>query len=189
MNWRTAKRARILDFDIEARPLSWIAADYVSKEVTAIAWKWVGERGPVECVLLGELDLRAVLLAFVEQYDQATMVTGHYIRGYDLPTLNGAMLEVGLPPLANKLASDTKLDLKKKSGLGGSQRDLAAMLGVGAGKYEMNQSMWRAANRLTPEGLAETRKRCVGDVKQHIELRARLLDAGFLEPPKVWRNG
>ena len=28
---------RVLDFDVEARPLHWISGDYVSKEITAIA--------------------------------------------------------------------------------------------------------------------------------------------------------
>ena len=33
----TTRELRILDFDCEARPLSWLAQDYVTKEVTVIA--------------------------------------------------------------------------------------------------------------------------------------------------------
>jgi hypothetical protein len=56
------------------------------------------------------------------------------------------------------------------------------------GKQAMNQAQWRAANRLTPEGLAEVRRRVVGDVQQHIELRRRLLDLGYLNPPSIWKS-
>lgn len=40
-------RARILDFDVECRPIAWYGGDWVTKQPTAIAWKFVGERGPV----------------------------------------------------------------------------------------------------------------------------------------------
>jgi hypothetical protein len=53
----------------------------------------------------------------------------------------------------------------------------------------MNQSKWRAANRLTPEGLAEVRQRVTGDVRQHIELRRELLALGYLCNPKMWHSG
>ena len=46
-----------------------------------------------------------------------------------------------------------------------------------------------APERLTPEGLAEVRRRVVGDVQQHIEMRAELLRLGYLAPPKVWKSG
>jgi len=116
------------------------------------------------------------------------MVTGHYIRGYDLPTLNAAYLEAGFSPLSDKLSQDTKLDLARKQGLGGSQRDLAAMLGVRAPKYAMHQTQWRSANRLEPEGIAETKRRATSDVRQHIAMRAALLAIGALGPPRVWRS-
>jgi hypothetical protein len=53
----------------------------------------------------------------------------------------------------------------------------------------MNQSKWREANRLTPEGLKEVRQRVTGDVIQHIEMRQKLLDGGYLAPATVWRSG
>jgi hypothetical protein len=93
---------RVLDFDVEARPLHWISSDYVSKEITAIAWKFISEPGPVSCVLLGEVEPREMLRLFVEAFNAADMVSGHYIRGYDLPTINGALTEYQLPPLSDK---------------------------------------------------------------------------------------
>src|SRR5688572_27967622 len=79
---------RVLDFDCEARPLHWISGDYVSKEITAIAWAWTDDPEHVECRLLGECDPVVMLSDFVADYNKADMVTGHYIRGYDLPMVN-----------------------------------------------------------------------------------------------------
>jgi hypothetical protein len=183
---RVARKARILDFDCEARPLSWINADYVSKELTAVAWKWIGTSSPVECMLLGEYETTDMLEAFREAYNAADIVTGHYIRGYDLPLLNGSMIDMQLPILAPKLAQDTKEDLVKFSGISKSQENLAAGFDLHRRKAHMHQAAWRDANRLTSTGLDEAKRRVVSDVKQHIELRAKLLRLGYLGPPRIW---
>jgi hypothetical protein len=182
-----ARRLKVLDFDVEARPLHWISGDYVSKEITAIAWSFVGE-SKVECYLLGETDPVEMLSRFVEAYNDADMVTGHYIRGYDLPMVNGALTEHLLPALTDKLAQDTKTDLIPSAGLSKSQENIGAMLNLNHPKVKMDQSAWRDANRLTKSGRARARERVVGDVRQHIEMRARLLELGYLNPPKIWRS-
>ncbi len=179
---------RVLDFDCEARPLHWISSDYVSKEITAIAWKFIGEDDPVECYLLGEVEPTEMLNRFTDAYAQADMVTGHYIKGYDLPMVNGALMEYQLPPLTDKLAQDTKIDLIPRAGISASQENIGAMLDLLHPKVKMNQATWRAANRLQPEGIKLTRERVIGDVMQHIEMRQRLLDLGYLSAPKVWRS-
>jgi hypothetical protein len=180
---------RVLDFDVEARPLHWISGDYVSKEITAIAWAWCDEPARVTCYLLGETDPIAMLQAFLAAYGQADMVTGHYIRGYDLPMVNGALTEYQLPTLPDKLTQDTKLDLVRRQGLSGSQENLGTMLRLEHPKVKMDQAKWRDANRLTPDGIALTRERVVGDVRQHIEMRRRLLELGYLGAPVVWKGG
>ena len=180
---------RILDFDVEARPLHWISGDYVSKEITAIAWAWIRPNPVVSCYLLGESTAHDMLAAFVAAYKQADLVTGHYIRGYDLPMVNGALSEYGLPILDDKMVQDTKIDLVRRAGLSGSQENLGAMLGLHHPKIKMDQTKWRNANRLTPEGVALARERVVGDVLQHIEMRQRLLDLGYLCPPTLWSSG
>ena len=186
---------RILDFDVECRPLSWYGGDWVTKEITAISWKWLGTKGAPVCVLRGEgeldhdewaQDVISMLENFRAAYDVADMVTGHYIRGFDLPLLNGACFEVGLPPLDSKLSQDTKLDLYRMQGLSKSQENLGAMLGLRHEKVNMTQEDWREANRLTKAGIAKTRKRVTGDVLQHIELRDSLLESGFLAEGRVW---
>lgn len=180
---------RVLDFDVEARPLHWISGDYVSKEITAMAWAWVDQPDQVTCYLLGETDPITMLQQFRAAYEQSDMVTGHFIRGYDLPMVNGAMTEYSLPPLTDKLSQDTKLDLVRRQGLSGSQENLGVMLGLDHGKVKMDQAKWRSANRLEPDGLAAVRERVVGDVQQHIEMRRRLLELGYLAAPVVWKSG
>lgn len=179
---------RVLDFDVEARPLHWISGDYVSKEITAMAWAWVHDPEQVTCYLLGETDPVVMLQAFVEAYNQADLVTGHYIVGYDLPMVNGAMTEYGLPSLPDKMVQDTKVHFIKRAGLSSSQENLGAMLGLSHPKVKMDQARWRSANRLEPEGRVFTRERVIGDVKQHIEMRQRLLELGYLGPAKRWRS-
>lgn len=179
------QQLRILDFDIEARPLSWYGGDLVSREVTAIAAQFVGE-DEIYCWLLGKHKLTTILSKFVELYDQADMVTGHYIRGYDLPTVNGALLEQEMPTLRPKLSHDTKLDLIKWQGGSKSQENISAMLGLEHPKISMSQADWREANRLTKDGIERTRKRVVGDIMQHQEMRGRMMELGMLKPPRVW---
>jgi hypothetical protein len=181
--------ARVLDFDIENRPLSYLGSDFTTSEITAIAWAWCDQPENVTCVLLGEVEPVEMLQRFVAAYNQADMVTGHYITGHDLPIINGALMEYRLPTLADKCVQDTKTQLVRRKGISGSQESLAAMLLLEHDKVKMNQIKWRAANRLTPEGLALTRERVVGDVRQHMEMRARLLELGYLAPPTVWRGG
>src|SRR3990167_7531487 len=128
---------RVLDFDVEARPLHWISGDYVSKEITAMAWAWTDTPDDVACYLLGESDPVAMLKAFRAAYDRADMVTGHFIRGYDLPMVNGALTEYQLPTLTEKLTQDTKIDLVRRQGLSSSQENLGAMLRLDHQKVKM----------------------------------------------------
>lgn len=189
MQWSNGGPLRILDFDLECRPLHWYGMDYVSKEITAIGAKWIGIDLDPYVWLLGDWTTEEMISEFLQMYEEADMVVGHYIRGYDLPTLAGAMLEFELGVLDDKLAHDTKLDLIKFEGLSKSQENLASTLGLSKPKVDMNQAKWRTANRLEKEGLNLAYERVCGDVEQNIELRAELLRRGLLGPPKVWRAG
>lgn len=180
---------RVLDFDIENRPLSYLGSDFTTAEVTAIAWAWCDQPEDVTVYLLGEHELSYILSSFVEAYRHADLVTGHFISGHDLPMVNGALMECRMPPLPDRLMQDTKTHLVKSKGLSLSQESLGAMFRLEQAKVQMNQSKWRAANRLTPEGLAEVRHRVSGDVRQHMALRRELLALGYLASPSVWRSG
>jgi hypothetical protein len=174
---------KVLDFDIENRPLSYLGQDFTTSEITAIAASF-GPDQPMHCWLLGIHEPVDMLETFRLLYDQADMVTGHYIRNHDLPIINGAMLEYGLPPLGPKLTSDTKNDLVASKGVSRSQESISEMLGIDLPKIGMSQAMWRAANRL--ERLDLTERRVTGDVRQHQAMRGRLLELGMLRAPKMW---
>lgn len=176
---------RILDFDTESRPLSWINQDFVSSELTAIAAQFIGER-KMHVWALGESSTEEMLLGFSSLYARADVVTGHYIRSHDLPRLQALLVEFDLPALGPKLTSDTCKDLTRIAALSKSQEALSAMFGLKAPKVHMNQAKWREANRLTPRGIRATKERVSGDVRQHMELRQELLRRGVLKPPRRW---
>lgn len=182
-----AGSGRTLDFDTESRPLSYWVPERPSAQITAIASCWVGEPDSLEVLLLGRETTVEMLLRFVTRYNQADLVTGHYIRRHDLPILNGALLEIGLPTLGPKMTSDTKLDMVKKGDIPATQEFLVETFAVGQGKYHMTQTKWREANRLTPAGIALAEKRVTGDVLDHIAMRDQMLKRGLLGRPRMWR--
>lgn len=180
------RKLRVLDFDIENRPLSYLGSDFTTADITAIAWKWIGSKGTPTVYALGEVSPEEMLKAFTEAYDEADIVTGHYIREHDLPMINGALSDFGLPPLGPKLVSDTKLDMIKRKGMSNSQENIGGMLGLQFPKFKMTQHEWRMANRLTKEGIKLTKTRVAADVEQHIEMREELVKRGWLLPPRLW---
>ena len=186
----TGDAKRVLDFDIEVRPLSWYGGDWVTKEPTAIAWAWIEDgkatNGEVHMLSHRKGSGKRMLSAFREAYDEADMVCGHYIRGFDLPTLQWGYAEYRLPLLTEKLTHDTKGDLIKMQGLSKSQENLASALGIASPKVGMSMNDWRQANRLTPIGLELVEERVVADVVQNIEMRAELIRLGWLGAPRLW---
>lgn len=180
---------RTLDFDIENRPSSYWYEGAVTAEVTAIAWAFTDDSKNIRVEVLDPSDdssMINMLFSFRMAYDEAYMVTGHFIWKHDLPILNGAYIENGLDPLDKKMTSDTKLDLIRYSDQPKTQEYLGIMMDTKAPKVHMTQADWREANRLTPEGIAKTKKRVMGDVKQHMQLRAELIERGMLRPPRLW---
>jgi hypothetical protein len=178
---------RILDFDSECRPMhysEWRA----ESQITGIAWSWIGE-DKVDCVLLQQnlKNERAMLKAFLDVFNQADMVTGHYLRKHDLPLINDHCIRLGFPVLKPILVCDTMSDLRSVKGLGKSQENLSVTFGISAEKHHMTGAQWRVANALTPAGVEGTRTRVIADVLQNKQLRQELLDRGLLKSPKVWR--
>jgi hypothetical protein len=197
MQWQNGKPLQMLDFDIENRPLSYLGQDFTTAEITGIAWSWVGE-DDVECLLLERTGkyvdsrqrrLRPVraLAMFTSVYDRADVVTGHYIRRHDLPMINGALVEAGLPPLKPKYTCDTKEDLVARKGVSAAQESLAAMYGLAEDKLHLTQRDLRDMNRLLPDGMELTRERVVGDVLQHKALRVAMVEHGHLKAGRMWR--
>lgn len=186
-----AKRPlRILDFDIENRPLHYWYGDATTAEITAIAWSWY-DQDRVEVAFLEPPpdhieSMQNMLSRFLRAYDEADMVTGHFIRGHDLPIINAALIEAGFPTLSSKLTSDTKLDLIKRGSMSASQKNLSEMLDVKYPKVDMPQGSWREANRLTNDGIALAVARVKGDIHQHKALRTEMIARKLLGEPRMW---
>lgn len=180
-------QGRILDFDCEVRPLSYLGGDYTTGDITAIAWTFLDEdevHCEVQSFAPGSLD--HMLSQFLKAYDEADIVVGHYVRGFDLPVIQGALLEKSMPPLSPKLVNDTKVDLMVSKYLSLSQESLAAQLGLDEPKDHMTQGDWRSANRLEPEGIKRVRERVTADVEQNVALYSRLKQLGWLKAPSLW---
>ncbi len=181
----------MLDFDIENRPLSYWYDGNPTAEITAIAWGWHDEdevhcgmvNGKTESAFFDSME--DMLVRFCTAYDQADMVTGHYIRKHDLPIINGALMEMKMAPLRSKLTHDTKLDLLRISGLPASQEALGCMYNLEADKHHMNAFTWRSPNRMF--NVSESHDRVTSDVVQHKELYKALQEARYLKAPKYWR--
>ncbi|HXJ62768.1 MAG TPA: hypothetical protein VNN79_03350 [Actinomycetota bacterium] len=180
-----ANRLRVLDFDIETRLIGFHKGGRFAPdgcEPIAIAWSWCNPHAVTAHVGPSKRMLRE----FAKAYAEADMVTGHYIRKFDLLVLNGAMIENGLPLLRQKLTLDTKGDLVAFAGLSKSQENLSEMLELAEAKYHMSDVKWREAARLKKNGRDETIRRVVDDVVQHMELREALTTEGLLRGPRVW---
>lgn len=183
-----ARKLRILDLDIENRPLSYWYDGNCTADITAIAWSWWDEeRVSVEVQDETPSSSRVMLARFSNAYAKADIVTAHNVRDHDLKIIQGALAELQMPLLDAKLFSDTLRHLPRWKDLPKSQENLCEMLGIPAEKQHMSQAAWREANRLKPEGVKKTIERVVKDVVQHKLLRAKLIELGWLGPPRWWK--
>lgn len=190
---------RILDFDIENRPESYWVPDMPTARITAIASAWVGDHDSMQVDLItaggGYAEYDQMLTNFVERFNEADMVTGHFISRHDLPIINGALYDRGLPLLGSKRFHDTRTHMFKKADVPATQEWLLELLdpkcplGYPLIKYHMSQRMWRDANFLSPEGVEQTRIRVSTDVHAHEHMRAAMLGRGMLRPSQVWNPG
>ena len=174
----------ILDFDVECLPGHWIGSDYVSRIITAVAWALDDE--PPSVMTHYDFTPTEMSLVLARKIEEADLVTGHFIRGFDLPLVNGMLLRAEAPSMGKVLSSDTKLDLKKASGRSLSQKNLADQLGVEAPKVDRTLREWESFNLREPGGREAGEERVAGDVIQHQQMRKRLIELGWLGGPKLW---
>lgn len=181
---------RLLNFDIETRKVGFHSAGRFAPdgcEPTAIAVSWFGEDRIDSRVIHESQQIPGMLKWFRGFYDEADILVGHYIRKFDLKVLNAAYLEWGLEPLTWKKAWDTKLDLIDFAGISKSQDNLGDMLRLQEHKFQMNDTAWRRATRLTPTGQNRARRRVRGDVRQNKEMFTEMHNRKMLHLPKTWR--
>jgi len=187
MEFEVVKKLRLLTLDWECLPGHWIGSDYTSRIITALAWSW--SDSPDRIDVKTHYDNTRVDMAetFRILLENADVVTGHWVTGFDLPVGNGARLRENLPPLQGVVwASDTKAHLSKTSGRSLSQQNLAASLGCKAPKIQVTLKDWEEFNLRTAGYREAGEERVVGDVKQHMEMRAKLIKLGWLTSPQRW---
>ncbi|MEO7397741.1 MAG: hypothetical protein ABIW84_04180 [Ilumatobacteraceae bacterium] len=190
MTIETRTGGKILDFDLESRPLHFWYDGKCTAEITCAAWAWIDHPHDVqvEALTTDPESAYPMLERFVEAYNEADMVVGHNIRDFDLPLLNAAMIELDLPLLKTKLTHDTKNDFVKRRDLGISQEALGQMMLGTNEKHHLTQGDWREANRLTPAGVASTKERAIRDVQQNMHMYAELRSRGLLKAPRLWSS-
>lgn len=185
---QTKRRLKILTFDIETRPLSFWYDGKPTAEITAIASAWNNDITTMEVKLLGRDEPTDILSSFVTRYNEADIVSGHFIRRFDLPMINGALMEYGMPQLLPKLTIDTKNDLRSKGDIPATQEFLSDLFGISIRKKHMGQQAWREGNRLHPDALKATEDRVTSDVLGNILLCNEMLERNLLKAPKIWRG-
>lgn len=182
----TKRPLRILDFDTECRPMHYNEWRPESM-ITAIAWSWVGSTLVDSRALRQDLINESEMLeGFLDAYEKADMVQGHYIRMHDLPLLSDHLARFGWGRLPSKLTQDTGKDLISIKSLGKSQDNLSVTFGLAEEKHHMTGADWRQANGLSPEGKESSLVRVISDVIQHKALTAELLDRRLLKAPRIW---
>jgi hypothetical protein len=179
-------KLRRLHFDTEAQPGHWIGGDYVSKLLTAVAWAW--DDKPDDVTVLTHFDTPPAELALKlgAELVAADIVTGHYIRGFDLPLINGQLLSAGYGSLPRLMTVDTKLDLVRSHGRSLSQKNLAGQLGVEAPKVDLTLYEWEQFNDRIPGSEYLGVARVIGDVRQHIQMYGQLVEHGWLQGARAW---
>lgn len=183
----TKKKARVLIFDIENRPLSYWYDGNPTAEVTVISYKWLKNHS-TSVLLAKGVGNRDILEKFRPIYDSADILVGHNIRTHDLPILNAAYIENGMEPLGPKLTVDTLRDLLRWKDIPRSLEYLCDLLGCPFTKKHMSQDDWRRANRLDPEGLKLAKERCSVDVRATEWVYEELRDRGLLtKQARVWK--
>jgi hypothetical protein len=181
-----SRQLKILDFDCEALPGHWIGGDYVSKIITAVAFAWRHIPDQVSYMTHYQYSPSEMSVTLADELRAADIVTGHYIRGFDLTLVNGMLLRAGEGPLPKLTTVDTKLDLNKAHGRSLSQKNLASLVGVNLPKIDVTLTEWEGFNLREPGFEEAGVKRVTGDVKQHLELYDRLIDMGWVTTPSTW---
>lgn len=181
---------RILGFDIENKPLAYLGEGFTTAKITAIAACWADQPKSMTYwwIPMGkDNEAIRVLESFRELYNQADIVTGHYIRKHDLPHINGAMMRYGLAPLDQKNTIDTKSDWFRKKDISAKLENLLKYYGIPHSKAHISAAEWEAANDGDMRGLKKLKQRCVGDVRAQLALYKKMATLGHLSASKVWR--
>jgi len=191
LRWTKPKSLRILDFDVETVAAGFADPDWVPQKITCVAWGWIGEDkvqsrvcGPAG--IYGTPAKRAFMLEqLLKQIEKADLLTGHNIVRFDIPVINAEAMRLGLDPIRKAFVQDTMRVVKSK-GFKKGQDNLGRLLKTRDDKLPLDWQAWQDA--YDEDGWATIRRRCESDVIQHKQVRAALLERGFLHSPRAWHG-
>ena len=191
---------RILAFDIETVAAGFADPAWVPQKIICVSWSWVGSDkietraccGPKEAMGVGLYGPQAkekrwhMLNPLLAAIEQADVVTGHYIKGFDLSVINAEAMRLGLTPIYECSYIDT-IDLVRSKGFKKGLDNLGVLLGCRTKKQAMDWQEWDDAYDVS--GIPEVITRCESDVQLQKEIREKLLERGWIgSRPKVWKG-
>lgn len=182
-------KGKVLIFDLEARPTAWIGGDFVGRSLTGYAFRYLdADRVYSDVIVAGDYGRWTLMVQQIaEAVADATLVVGHWIRGFDLPLLNADLERIGQPSLGRMMTVDTKTDRLQGDGISQSLENLASRYDLETEKMAMHEPWWEEFNLWQTERTRKlVRKRVVTDVKATTELYLAMEKAGRLKSPAVW---
>lgn len=180
----------VVIFDMEARPTAWIGGDFVGRSMTAFAFSYLDDDEVYSWVLSredGQEQFAGAVIELASAVETASLVVGHWIRGFDLPLLNTDLERVRNAPLRRVMTIDTKSDRSFTQGISQSLENLSSRYELEQEKMAMHEPWWEEFNLWqTPRTVELVRERVVSDVVGTKELYSAMLAAGRLKSPKAW---
>lgn len=163
--------------------------EWVPQKITCVAWSWVGSdkvesRICTPLGLFGQPELRAEMLQpLLDEIEKADILTGHNIGRFDLPVINAEAMRLGLEPIRSATIHDTMKFVYSK-GFKKGQDVLEVLFQTRGRKLSLNWQEWQDA--YDQDDWRTIRERCETDVTDHKQLREKLLESGYLKPPRRW---
>ena len=183
---------RILLLDIETAPAEVLAfgrfkqnltQDHILNEggwLISIAWKWLGDDTTFGEVLASDeallKDDYRLINDIVYQINEADIVIGHNIDGFDIPKIKARMIGHGLKPFKTVKTIDT-LKIAKRLGFPSNKLDsLASFLDIGRKLQHQGISLWKGCMQGCEIALQDMQEYNMADVdlleKVYLKLRA-----------------
>lgn len=179
----------ILHLDCEALSAGYPTGSWnkVPQKMTAIAWSWAGNDN-VEVITCGKKGIfdesvRAKMISkILPILEKADILSGHYLRGFDMPLFVEECHRLNLPIPSSKFVLDT-MDLPKgvmKKGLD----NLAVIYDLPVEKMALNWAHWyKAYGNPTWD---EIEQRVASDVVLQKYVLAEQQKRKIQKPPKRW---
>ena len=175
-------KLKILDFDTENRPGFYWYDGQTTDMLMCVSWAFLDVEAQPRSLLLRYSKVDGLympdLAPFINDLENADIVTGHNIRRHDIPLLNAHRIRTGRPPIAWPHIIDTLdrgLWQGGTKGLSRSQANTADLLGLNQDKMTVHIPVWEQAAAGNPAALQVIRERCESDVVMHMELYRKLV--------------